>query len=37
MPKDKEVKDYATTIGMIEAAFVTGMFLLIGLVIKQFI
>ena len=36
-PKDKEEKDYATTIGMVEAVFITVFFLVVGLIIKQFI
>lgn len=35
--KDKEEKDYGTTLGMLEVAFITLLFLILGLIIKQFI
>lgn len=36
-PKDKDEQPYKTTLGMVEAAFITLLYLVLGLVIKQFI
>lgn len=37
LPKDKDEKSYQTTLNVIEGAFITGFFLLLGFIFKQFI
>ena len=37
IPKNKEEKVYGTTLGMLETAMVTLVFLVFGLIVKQFI